>query len=314
MPQEDSLEFFQEYEKKFSSLDLNGIETIVGDYCSPNIFESLPVKGVHIIYFPTWLDIWRENKKNLMEDFESTSPYGISSPQELIETFRKEFSKAFSLNPHYVVFHVSHVRPRDIFTFSFDYSDFEILKSTQELLNTIFTPEFLNSFKNLPHLLFENLPWPGFRLTGSKDELDFIQEINYPKKGVMIDFSHLICLEKISDFSQGADFISQHLNKIGEIKKYVRGIHLNCSLSKSYLSEDFFPLLKKWENGNLEERYFTEISHIKSIDTHAVFQSEKISEIIQGINPDFLVYELSYKSFEELLDLVEFQNSFLNGL
>lgn len=314
MPQDSSLEAFHENQDKFHSLGLDGIETIVGDYCSPSLFNSLPIKGVHIIYFPTWLDIWRENQKNLLEDFGDTSPYGISSSQELVETFRKEFFKAFSINPQYVVFHVSHVRPRDIFTFSFDYSDCEVLKATSELLNAVFTPDFLNSFKNLPYLLFENLPWPGFRLTGSKDELDFFHGINYPKKGVMLDFSHLICLEKISDFSQGADFISHHLEKIGEMKNYIHGIHLNCSLSQNYLSQDFSQLLQKWEKGSLQERYFSEISHIKSIDTHAVFQSHKIAKIIKNLNPDFLIYELNYTDFNELLNLVEFQNSFLNSL
>lgn len=316
MPQDNSLEVFREYEDRFTSLGLNGIETIVGDYCSPYIFQSLPIKGIHIIYFPTWLDIWRENRKNLMEDFGNISPYGISSSEELIETFRKEFSKAFTLNPNYVVFHVSHVRPRDIFTFTFDYSDNDVLVATNELLDKIFTPEFLNSFGTLPYLLFENLPWPGFRLTGSSEELEFIQNINYPenRKGVMMDFSHLICLKKISTFSQASDFISQHLKELGEMKKYIRGIHLNCSLSKNYLSQDFYPLLEKWEKAEVQDRYYTKISHIKSIDTHAVFQSNKIDEIIRDINPDFLIYELAYTDLEELLNLVEFQDSFLNGL
>lgn len=314
MPQDDFLETFQKNQHKFYSLGLHGMETIVGDYCSPSLFQSLPIKGIHIIYFPTWLDIWRENKKNLLEDFGNLAPYGISSSQKLIETFRAEFLKAFSLNPHYVVFHVSHVRPQDIFTFNFSYGDKEVLEATTELLNNIFTSEFLDSLENLPQLLFENLPWPGFRLSGSKEELDFFHNINYPKKGVMLDLSHLICLKKFSNFSQGADYIWQHLEKIGEMKNYIRGIHLNCSLSKKYLSKDFSHLLNKWNNGTLEERYFTEISHIKSIDTHSVFESKKILEIIKDIYPDFLIYELSYKNFEDLLNLVEFQNSFLNGL
>ncbi|MGL4732598.1 MAG: hypothetical protein ACRCWN_02810 [Fusobacteriaceae bacterium] len=312
MPQDDSLDEFQKLQNKFHSLGLHGMETIVGDYCSPSLFRSLPIKGVHIIYFPTWLDIWRENKKNLLEDFGNISPYGISSSQKLIETFRNEFLKAFSLNPHYVVFHVSHVRPRDIFTLDYEYTDQDILEATLELLNTIFTPDFLDSFETIPYLLFENLPWPGLRLSGSQEELNFFHGVDYPKKGVMMDFSHLICLEKFSDFSQGADFISQHLEQLGEMKKHILGIHLNCSLSQRYLSEDFFKLLEKWEKGTLQERYFTEISHIKSIDTHAVFQSEKIAEIIKDINPDFLIYELNYKNLKDLLSLVEFQNSFLD--
>lgn len=325
MPDENSIELFDKNREKLLSLEIDGVETIIGDYCPKNIYGSLPIQGIHIIYFPTWLDIWYGNIRNLEEDFMTAAPYGISTPDELVDIFVEQFLSAMALNPQYLVFHISHVRPRDIFTMRFSYSDKEVLAASSELLNQVFKNEKLKkiiekkdmekSESSLPYLLFENLPWPGLRFADPSLEIDFLGSVHYPKKGFMLDLSHFICLEtNISDYSQGAEHIISSLKKLEGVRENIIGIHLNGSLSKSYLSKDFSALLSTWEKGNSLERYEIEISHIKSIDTHSVFESHRIKDIISLVDPKFLVYELGYKTFEELLSKVEIQNSFLNNL
>lgn len=324
MPDLNSPKLFKKYSKVLTNLEISGIETIIGDFCPTEVYEKLPIEGIHIIYFPTWLDIWKGNRENLLADFSTDSPYGIATPENLIDTFVEQFLAAFELKPKYMVFHISHVRPRDIFTMEYSYSDEEILKASSDLLNRVFENEKITSIikkdmrenrDSLPYLLFENLPWPGLRFTGSLEENNFLGSVNYPKKGFMMDLSHFICLKRdIFNFSQGADFIKKSLENLDNIRENIIGIHLNGSISGEYLSQDFSSSIALWENSAPLKKYKIEISHIKSIDTHSVFESDKLQEIIALIQPKFLVYELGYKNFQELIAKVKLQNSFLNNL
>lgn len=306
MPNNSSLEEFNRVKKELFDLEIDGIETVLGDYCNEEVYNNLPIKGVHLIYFPTWLDIWYENKKNLQEDFNTHEPYGIESKEDFINIYHEQFKLAKEFNAKYMVLHISHVRPRDIFTLKYQYTDQEILQATLELVNTVFQGDG-------PKLLFENLPWPGFNLKEEKLFLNFLEKVQYKNKGIMLDFSHLMCFNtEISTYCEGANFIKNQLNKVPQLKKYICGIHLNGSLSKEYLSQDFSLYLQEWLQAETMDRYKIEISHIKNIDTHDIFNSHKISEIISELNPEFLVYELAYKSLEELIHRVKIQNNFLN--
>lgn len=306
MPNNNSILDFKKNKEALSELGISQIETIIGDYCSEEIFDSLPIGGIHLLYFPTWLDIWNENKINILEDFHTTEPYGIKSKQEYINIFKEQFELAKKYNAKYMVFHISHIRPRDIFTFSYNYSDYDVLEATIELVNEVFKG-------NGPPLLFENLPWPGFDLKNEELIINFLNRINYKNKGIMMDFSHFICLNKeLNNYDEGALFIKNELDKMPKAKSYIRGIHLNGSISKEYLSNDFSSLLTKWESSSKIDRYHVEIGHIKSIDTHDIFRSKLISGVIKDLNPEFLVYELAYTSLEDLISKVKIQNSFLD--
>ena len=306
MPNDNSIEEFKRNKEVLSELGITEIETIISDYCPEEVFKNIPIGGVHILYFPSWLDIWKGNKENIFEDFKTDEPYGIKSKEEFVNIFKEQFRLAKEYNAKYMVFHVSHVRPGDIFTLSYDYSDEEVIEATIELINTVFTEDG-------PPLLIENLPWPGFDLRNEELTLNFLNKINYKNKGIMMDFSHYICLNKdLNNFDEGAIYIKNELNKLPKLKSLIKGIHLNGSISKEYLSNDFNPSLKKWQGSSQIDRYQIETTHIKNIDKHDIFKSEIISEVIRDLNPEFLVYELSYSSLEDLIDRVKIQNTFLN--
>lgn len=313
MPNNNSLIDFNVEKSRLDALNIQGIETIIGDYCSPNIFDNLPIIGVHLVYFPTWIDIWKENKNNLLDDFGTLSPYGISSRNELIDIYKKEFQKSKDIGAKYMVFHLSHVRPRDIFTFSFNYTDEEILTLSLDLINEVFKGDG-------PMLLFENLPWPGFKITDSNIFenqniiLNFFNKVQYKNKGFILDLSHIVCLNKnLTSYDEAGIFIINLLNKYPLLIKHIKGIHLNCSLSHTYLNQDFIHLINSWETAVPSDKYHLEINHIKSIDTHSTFNSNYILDILKSLPIEFLVYELSHNSLSDLLDKVTEQNNFLTN-
>ncbi|WP_319371561.1 TIM barrel protein [uncultured Ilyobacter sp.] len=310
IPSDKNMDFFQnELSKYVSDLGFDGIETMTGGYYPMSLFESLNVKGMHLMYFPTWLEFWKGERETLIEDFvdeEGIKGYfGGLSREAMVDYYREEFERAKELGVEYMVFHVSHVRPRDIFTYEFDYSNTEVLNAAAELINEVFIGEG-------PLLLFENLWWPGLNLESVEETEGFLDSINYKNKGLLLDISHLICSEKnIKSTESGVGFLKGKINSLGQLKSQIKGIHLNFSSSGEYLEEDFSEILEKWEKSGRIERYHIEVSHVKKIDTHHPFESHEIMDILKEIPYEYLVFELAYGSIEELTEKIIKQMKYL---
>ncbi len=310
IPSDKNMNFLQnglnEYIENFG---FDGIETMVGNYYPMSVFDNLNVKGMHLMYFPTWLEFWKGEREALIDDFVDEDGivgyYGGLTREAMIDYYRMEFENAKKLGVEYMVFHVSHVRPRDIFTYEFGYSDEEVLSAAVELINEVFTGDG-------PLLLFENLWWPGLNLNSVEDTKFFLQSVNYKNKGLLLDISHLLCAGKnIKSVEAGVEFLKEKISSLGELKNEIKGIHLNFSASGEYLEGDFSENLKKWEESGRLERYHIEVDHVKKIDTHDIFESHSLKEILDEIPYDFLVFELGHSSIEDLTEKIQKQMKYL---
>lgn len=296
MPNQNSLEEYNNLKDIFLELEIDGIETIISDYCPEEIYRALPIKGAHLIYFPDWLDFWLGKKNEC---------YGMYNKNEIVASFKSQFELAKKYKVQYMVFHVSNVKTEDIFTFSSTYSDWDVLSAILEIVNEVFVDEG-------PLLLFENLPWEGLNFRDYSLTKFFIESVNYKNKGFVLDLSHLMCLNKnIENFDEGADFIIAELEKIKELTRYIFGLHLNGSISKKYISQDFDSLYEKWKNANAYEKFSIEMEHIKAIDTHSIFESHKLKNILNILPLKYITLELAHTSLKNLLEKVKIQNIYL---
>lgn len=290
-------------------LGLEGIETMIGTYHPISYLEGASVRGLHLLYFPTWLDLWYEDRDSLIRSFGSEervqASFGGFSREFLIDHYRKEFENAKALGVDYMVFHVSHVNPRDVFTFDHTYSSREIITAAAELINEVFRGEG-------PALLFENLFWPGLDLLSPEETELLLDLVDYENKGLLLDTSHLICARgDIFSYDEGARHILDTLDRLGPLRDHIRGIHLNASLPGEYLKNDFSHLITQWEEASSMEKYYIEADHIKRIDTHSVFKSSLLRDILEIIPYEFLTLELSYSSADELRSKVMEQLEYL---
>lgn len=293
-------------------LGLEGIETMIGTYHPTSYLKGAAVKGLHLMYFPTWLDFWREDREALIDNFGSIERikryFGGLERQVLIDHYKKEFENARELGVEYMVFHVSHVNPRDIFTFTHTYTSREVIDAAVELINEVF-------IGNGPALLLENLFWPGLDLRSNEDTQYLMDSINYENKGLLLDTSHLICTNKdISTFDEGAEYILEKLTSMGKLTEHIRGIHLNASTPSHYLKQDFSHRAREWEEADSLEKFRVEGDHIKNIDTHSVFESHKLREIIGKIPYEYLTLELAYEDIPDLTENIKKQLLFLEKL
>lgn len=302
---------WKDFEKFLINNKFDGIELIL--YKDQYLEEINPshLVGLHLQYYPTWLEFFREDHDALKQLYASEKEiinyYGSLNPKILIEKYQKEYKKAQELGVKYMVFHVAHVTNEDAFSFDFSYTDDEVMEATTKLVNAAFEEE------SEILLLFENLWWPGMTLLDYKKTKKFLDSIHYKNKGIMLDLSHMIITNPaLKSSDEATDYILENLEKLGGLKKYIKGIHLNYSLSGQYIKENHKEKYKTIiDLEDAFDRYKAIVSHIKNIDEHLPYQNPRVKEIINIIDPNYIVYEFSSKDINELEGYIKIQHKAL---
>ena len=85
-------------------------------------------------------------------------------------------------------------------------------------------------------VLFENLWWPGLRLTDPAVVRAFFEKITHKNVGIMLDTGHLMNTDpSLQSERDGVEYILKIVKALGQDRKLIRGLHLNCSLSGEYV-------------------------------------------------------------------------------
>lgn len=264
-----------------------------------NISLKKYIKGYHMRFFPSWLELYLEDFTSLYKELQDKKYFkslcgGEKSKEELIQYYKKELKIAKELEVEYVVFHACNIKVTEALTYDFKYSDMEVLDAVISLINEIFE-ESNYKFK----LLFENLWWPGLRLT-NKEEIEYLlNKINYKNVGFILDTGHMINNNRnIKNSKEGIEYIKKNLEKLGEYKNLIYGMHLNYSLSGEYVNKVIEENRKK--KLGIEEIMNLIYKHINFIDYHDPFEDKGILEVINSLPLKYLVYELIANTKEEL--------------
>ena len=292
---------------------MDGIELgLTLDY-DLNKIPKEAIVGVHLSFYPMWLDFWRGNKEQLAVQFKNkealSAYYKGESPECLIESYKKQYERAKALGAQYMVFHVSHVLPEDSFTWQFDYTDKEIMEATLELIHAAFPSDDEEG----PLLLFENLWWPGLNYKDAQLTKWFIEQVQYPNKGYLVDISHLILTNsQVGTEEQAYSYVKETIEALGETRKWIKGVHLNKALPKHYMKRDHRYLLQKYkETKDSKQKLAILKKHIQALDGHVPFDHPVAKKIVDLINPLYCVYETAPDSRYELAYFIKKQNEAL---
>jgi len=289
--------------------NMDGVELLNSLMWDENIIPSSIVIGVHLRYYPTWLDFWNNNESELLRQFGSNEGvknyFGGTNRESIIDNYRKEIQQADKIGAQYVVFHVAHVQVEHSYTYEFTYTDEEIIDATAELINEVF--KGLNT--NIK-LLFENLWVPGLTFLNKEILLRLLEKVQYSNKGFMLDTAHLMNTNfDLTNEKEGIQYILNTVNNLGELKKFIKGIHLNCSLSGEYIKEQIQANHKCKLTFN--EMKKNVLFHIMKIDMHKPFSDVDVKKLIDFIEPEYVIYEFITRSFEELDEYIAIQNKAL---
>lgn len=247
------------------------------------------IKGYHLRFFPTWLDLYFYSKEELLlrlgEEKNIRSLCGGITKDEMLEYYKKELERAKELEVEYVVLHACNIDIFEGMTYNFRFSDMEILEKVVKFVNEIFDNEKYNFT-----LLLENLWWPGLKLT-SYLEVDYlIKNIKYKNTGFMLDTGHMLNTNlELKNSDEGVDYILGNLENLKEYKNYIYGVHLNLSLSGEYVKRSIE--LNKERRLNLKEVLNEIYFHVEKIDYHFPFDNMRIKEVLKELPLKYLVYE-----------------------
>ena len=136
----------------------------------------------------------------------------------------------------------------------------------------------------------ENLWQPGMKFTDPKITKRLLDGVNYPNKGIMLDTGHLLHTDTgIRTQEEGVAYIHRMLDEHGELCKYIRGMHLNQSLTGDYCEKTRKNPPKM--GTTYSERYTQMFFHAFAVDKHEPFTCQGIKELIQRISPEYLTFE-----------------------
>ena len=303
---------WSDLQKELQTLSCDGIEAIWGGEPLPvNIPEGFVI-GYHLMFYPDWLDFYREDREALLRKFGSMEMvknfYGGLGRDTLLRQYREDLERAARLGVRYVVFHVSDVSIEEGYTYRWLHSDEEVIDASIELINTLLDG------RDWPFIfLVENQWWPGLTMTDPRKTARLLDGIHYPKKGIMLDTGHLMnTCTRLRTQKDGVAYIQSILDRHGSMVKEIKGIHLHQSLSGTYvesqvgtvpsgLPEDYF------------EQYRINYNHILQIDQHRPWTDPAIPGVIEQIGPEFLTHELAANDRESRFCAVSKQIQALKG-
>lgn len=266
---------------------LDGIELLV--YRSEPYLQSFSkwTVGTHLRFWNSWLPLWYQDEETLLHLFKNKENiekyYGGLKRATWILQMQRNIKAAALENPKYMVMHIAEANPEEIFSYQFKYSDEKVLKTAARAFNKLVTtiPENVQ-------FLFENLWWPGLRLTEPKLVEEFFSRIERKNVGLVLDTGHLMNTNpNLKTEEEGIDYVCQVLKNMGPLAKLIKVVHLNCSISGTYLRHAGNKVPNDISLASCLQR-------VCKIDQHKPFTNPKVQNILEMIEPQYVVHELAH--------------------
>ena len=286
----DDMDRFRSRNDLLDLLDgFDGVELMYFGEDERGIIPPDRVIGLHMGYFPCWLDFWNGDTDALLREFgdkaEWESFFGGTGRGVLIDRFRRDLKNAHRYHAEYVVFHVSDATIEETFTWNYRHSDEEVIDAVCEILNDVFRDEDGSLL-----LLMENLWQPGLTFTRPAMTERLMRGVAYPNKGIMLDTGHLLHTNTaLRTQEEGVVYINSLLDMHGALCHWIKGIHLNQSLTGEYCEQTRLnpPVLGK----TFRERYLQMYVHSFAVDEHRPFTCPGVRELVERISPEYLTFE-----------------------
>ena len=271
---------------------LDGIEFML---CAPwdrAMYPPAYIKGVHLLFWPSWLDFWRGDKAALLAEFGTEENilayYGSLDVGDWVESWKENLRQAAVCRPQYLVFHVAHNVTSEMYTREFAHTDEEVIEGTIELVN-----EIAAEIPQGTRLLFENLWWPG--LTFQKPQLAsaLLERVSHADTGFMLDVGHLMNTNlALASEEDGAHYVKETYRNLGELGKRVYGVHLHQSLSGSYTKR----MMREHAGEHRSLSWQEAMEYVLQVDRHQPFQTDAARRIVDLVRPEYLVHEFIQRS------------------
>ena len=281
--------------QELAFLGCDGVEGIWGGEALPEAIPPDLCLGYHLLFYPDWLDFYRDDRRALIRKFGSLDVaarfYGGLGPETLLRQYREDLERAACLGARYVVFHVSDISIEEGYTYRWLHTHREVIDAAVEAAN------FLLDGQDWPfEFLVENQWWPGFTFTEPEETARLLEGIHFQRTGILLDVGHLMnTAVELRTQAEGAVYTAEMLDRHGSLAGRVRGVHLHYSLSGSYVKDSIGALPAELAE-DYWERFEDSYGHVLRIDQHLPWTEPAILPVLERIAPSYLTHELSSRS------------------
>ena len=292
----------------FARHGIDGIELTLYEPWDANVFPAAWIQGVHLRFWPDWLDFWRGDTAALTEDYGSAAAwqasFGGTTREEWIALWRQHIAEAARTGARYVVFHVANARTRELYTRRHAYDSAAVIDATLELVNSM-----MDVLPDDCLLLYENLWWPGLTLLDPALADHLLAGTNHARTGLLLDTGHLMTTSHtLATEAEGVSYVRSVLRQLGSLRASIQGMHLLRSLSGAYVQQR----MEEAARTQARPHGFTEIfDYISHVDEHQPFETSAVQELVDDVQPAFLVHEFIPQSMEDWEQKIDTQRSAL---
>lgn len=257
----------------YTGFGLDGLELMPLDPGLPSQITPDMVTGVHLCCPPDWME---------------------SDPATIEASYRRDLEFARQMQAEYVVFHASQISEVEATTYHFSHTDTQVVDACCRLVNSLMDGQ---SYTFL--FLLENQWWPGLTFLRPEIAGALLDGIHYPYTGFMLDTGHLMNTnQQLSTPDEAVGYIHNVLDKNEYYLPYIHGIHLNQSLSGSYVQD----YLKRppFDRSDTDAWLCHVYEHIFQVDQHRPFVADGVRDLVKRIAPDYVTYEYITRDRDEL--------------
>jgi len=244
---------------------------------------------VHLPYSTDWMAAWENRPYEMEGPLSKYYMYGRSR-EDVISNVRTMIEMAAPLHPGHGVVHACNIDLPELIMRNYKRDPKQVLSAFADMMNEAVS-EFPGGEPPF-RLAFENLWWPGLKLHDDSDYRFLASKIEFENWGICLDTGHLMnSLPGIYTEEDGIEAVMKIVDGFGEdLKDDIGAIHLHYSASSGY-RETFEE--KIWKDAPITDFIATAYPHISKIDQHLPFSKVECKEIIEAIQPDYVVHELS---------------------
>lgn len=280
------------------SAGFDGIELLTSyDEPDPD-FRGL-VETVHLPYAPDWLAAWEDRPAPMSEERSLYQMYGRCR-DDVIGNVTTAIERAASLSPAHGVFHACNADTREVFRRRYTRDDRHVVDALCDLLNEVVGA--MPGGEPPYRLVLENLWWPGLRLIDESGVRILERRLEFEGWGICLDTGHMMSCLPVTTQAEAIDAVLDVVHGYGRgMLDRVSAVHLHWSASYGYRTT----FEERDADGSEEDFLSRAYGHVSSIDTHTPFSDPRCAEIVDVLEPDFLIHELPGTETDMWTDLAK---------
>ena len=284
----------------FGDIGCDGLELLTSHLPVDKAFKDHAVT-VHLPFATDWYSVWNGASYDIPENYAKFYTYG-NDRESIVETMRSMIDYAAPLDPGHGVIHASSVSLNELRSRQYSFDPHKVLTDFCEMINTVVS----NYPKGEPpfRLVFENLWWPGLRMLDDSDFKLLQDKVEFENWGLCLDTGHLMnTIPDIMTEHDGIEALESIFDSYSnDMVDSISAMHFHYSASGEYRNS--FPDEPRGDEDVLE--YIRgSYGHISTLDQHLPFSDKACNNLIECIQPEYVIHELPGHGGDPLADYVQ---------